>query len=152
MIDIEKIEKLVKVLESSSLTEMTVKDGEFKITMSKLDNAPVVASVSAVPGIAGTPAPAAAPAPAAPAEEAKEESDYIVSPIVGTFYSAPAPDAPAFVKVGDHVKNGQTVCILEAMKLMNEIQSDYDCEIEAVLVSNEQKVEYGQPLFRVKKL
>ena len=59
---------------------------------------------------------------------------------------------PAFVKVGDQVKNGQTVCILEAMKLMNEIQAEYDCEIEAVLVSNEQKVEYGQPLFRVKKL
>ena len=59
---------------------------------------------------------------------------------------------PAFVKVGDHVKNGQTVCILEAMKLMNEIQAEYDCEIDAVLVSNEQKVEYGQPLFRVKKV
>ena len=152
MIDIEKIEQLVKVLEGSSLTEMTVKDGDFKITMSKLDNAPVVASVSAVPGLSGAPAPAAAPVPAAPKEAVKEESDYIVSPIVGTFYSAPAPDAPAFVKVGDHVKNGQTVCILEAMKLMNEIQSEYDCEIEAVLVSNEQKVEYGQPLFRVKKL
>ncbi len=152
MIDIEKIEQLVKVLEGSSLTEMTVKDGDFKITMSKLDNAPVVASVSAVPGLSGAPAPAATPVPAAPKEAVKEESDYIVSPIVGTFYSAPAPDAPAFVKVGDHVKNGQTVCILEAMKLMNEIQSEYDCEIEAVLVFNEQKVEYGQPLFRVKKL
>ena len=86
-------------------------------------------------------------------EETQEEDVlFIVSPIVGTFYSAPAPDAPAFVKVGDTVKNGQTVCILEAMKLMNEIQADFDCEIEAVLVSNEQKVEYGQPLFRVKKL
>ena len=97
-------------------------------------------------------APAGAPAPAAPPAEAEEEFAYITSPIVGTFYSAPAPDAPAFVKVGDHVKNGETVCILEAMKLMNEIQSEFDCEIEAVLVSNEQKVEYGQPLFRVRKL
>ena len=86
------------------------------------------------------------------AEEEEEESLFITSPIVGTFYSASAPDVPAFVKVGDQVKAGQTVCILEAMKLMNEIQSDYDCEIEAVLVSNEQKVEYGQPLFRVKRL
>ena len=99
----------------------------------------------------------AGPMPAAPAaenqtNEEEEEQLFITSPIVGTFYSAPAPDAPAFVKVGDQVKNGQTVCILEAMKLMNEIQSDFDCEIEAVLVSNEQKVEYGQPLFRVKKL
>ena len=98
----------------------------------------------AVPG-AGAPEAAAA-------EEESEEELYITSPIVGTFYSAPAPDAPAFVKVGDHVKNGQTVCILEAMKLMNEIQAEYDCEIDAVLVSNEQKVEYGQPLFRVKKV
>ena len=86
------------------------------------------------------------------AEEAEDEAVLITSPIVGTFYAAPAPDAAPFVKVGDHVKNGQTVCILEAMKLMNEIQSEFDCEIEAVLVSNEQKVEYGQPLFRVKKL
>ena len=96
-------------------------------------------------------APAAAEA-APVTEETEDETLFITSPIVGTFYSAPAPDAPAFVKVGDQVKNGQTVCILEAMKLMNEIQSEFDCEIEAVLVSNEQKVEYGQPLFRVKKL
>ena len=81
-----------------------------------------------------------------------EESLFITSPIVGTFYSAAAPDVPAFVRVGDRVKEGQTVCILEAMKLMNEIQCEYDCEIEAILVSNEQKVEYGQPLFRVKKI
>lgn len=147
--DLEKIEGLVKIIENSSLTEFTLKDGDLKITMSKLDHPPVVA--------AGMPmAPqAAAPALEAPAVSAEAEEDeklFITSPIVGTFYSAPAPDAPAFVKVGDQVKNGQTVCILEAMKLMNEIQSEFDCEIEAVLVSNEQKVEYGQPLFRVKKL
>ncbi|MFQ6819536.1 MAG: acetyl-CoA carboxylase biotin carboxyl carrier protein [Blautia sp.] len=147
--DLEKIEGLVKIIENSSLTEFTIKEGDLKITMSKLDNPPVVAA-----GVPVGPAPAPAPAPeAAPAEaEAEDEKLFITSPIVGTFYSAPAPDAPAFVKVGDQVKNGQTVCILEAMKLMNEIQSEFDCEIEAVLVSNEQKVEYGQPLFRVKKL
>ena len=76
----------------------------------------------------------------------------LVSIVPTTHPPVTAPDVPAFVKVGDQVKAGQTVCILEAMKLMNEIQSDYDCEIEAVLVSNEQKVEYGQPLFRVKRL
>ena len=145
--DLEKIEGLVKIIENSSLTEFTIKEGDLKITMSKLDNPPVVAA-----GVPVGPAPAPAPE-AAPAEaEAEDEKLFITSPIVGTFYSAPAPDAPAFVKVGDQVKNGQTVCILEAMKLMNEIQSEFDCEIEAVLVSNEQKVEYGQPLFRVKKL
>lgn len=146
--DLEKIEGLVKIIENSSLTEFTLKEGDLKITMSKLDHPPVVA--------AGAPMmpPAAAPAQAAPeaVSETEDEKLFITSPIVGTFYSAPAPDASAFVKVGDQVKNGQTVCILEAMKLMNEIQAEYDCEIEAVLVSNEQKVEYGQPLFRVKKL
>ena len=145
--DLEKIEGLVKIIEESSLNEFTYKDKDVKITMSKLDHPPVVAA-----GV-----PVAAPASAAvntSVDAAEEEDDtlFITSPIVGTFYSAAAPDVPAFVKVGDQVKAGQTVCILEAMKLMNEIQSDYDCEIEAVLVSNEQKVEYGQPLFRVKKL
>ena len=145
--DLEKIEGLVKIIEESSLNEFTYKDKDVKNTMSKLDHPPVVAA-----GV-----PVAAPASAAvntSVEAAEEEDDtlFITSPIVGTFYSAAAPDVPAFVKVGDQVKAGQTVCILEAMKLMNEIQSDYDCEIEAVLVSNEQKVEYGQPLFRVKKL
>ena len=147
--DLEKIEGLVKIIENSSLTEFTLKEGDLKITMSKLDNPPVVAAGMPVAAAApGAPAPEAAPAEA----EAEDEPLFITSPIVGTFYSAPAPDAPAFVKVGDQVKNGQTVCILEAVKLMNEIQSEFDCEIEAVLVSNEQKVEYGQPLFRVKKL
>ena len=147
--DLEKIEGLVKIIENSSLTEFTLKDGDLKITMSKLEHPPVVAAGAPMM----PPQMPAAPAPAA--EAAKEESDdivFITSPIVGTFYSAAAPDVPAFVKEGDQVKSGQTVCILEAMKLMNEIQSDFDCEIEAVLVSNEQKVEYGQPLFRVKKL
>ena len=149
--DLEKIAGLVKIIEDSSLTQFTYKDEDLKITMSKLDHPPVVAP-------AGMPMP---PMPQAPAvadtavnvEETQEENVlFIVSPIVGTFYSAAAPDVPAFVKVGDTVKNGQTVCILEAMKLMNEIQAEFDCEIEAVLVSNEQKVEYGQPLFRVRKL
>lgn len=145
--DLEKIEGLVKIIENSSLTEFTLKEGDLKITMSKLDHPPVVAA-----GVPAAPMPVAAPEAPVQAEPEEDEKLFITSPIVGTFYSAPAPDAPAFVKVGDQVKNGQTVCILEAMKLMNEIQSDFDCEIEAVLVSNEQKVEYGQPLFRVKKL
>ena len=147
--DLEKIEGLVKIIENSSLTEFSIKDGDTEITMSKLTHPPVIAA-----GVPAAPL-AAAPAQQTAAEEkaeAADEFELILAPIVGTFYSAAAPDVPAYVKVGDHVKAGQTVCILEAMKLMNEIQADYDCEIEAVLVSNEQKVEYGQPLFRVKKL
>ncbi len=147
--DLKNIEGLVKIIEESSLTEFTYKDSEVKITMSKLDHPPVVAGGMPIPPMSG---PSQVQTTVAPEPEEEEELLYITSPIVGTFYSAPAPDASPYVKVGDQVKNGQTVCILEAMKLMNEIQSEFDCEIEAVLVSNEQKVEYGQPLFRVKKL
>lgn len=152
--NVEQIEKLVEIIEKSSLTEFSYKDDEVKLTMSKLEHPPVLAGGMPMPPqpAMGMPGMGAADAPGSAAEEKEEEAVFITSPIVGTFYSAPAPDAPAFVKVGDHVKNGQTVCILEAMKLMNEIQSEFECEIEAVLVSNEQKVEYGQPLFRVKKL
>ena len=145
--DLEKIEGLVKIIENSSLKQFTYKDDNIKITMSKLDNPPIVVSGGTVSQPISSMAAGAGP------ETAEEEEKlFITSPIVGTFYSASAPDIPAYVKVGDRVKRGQTVCILEAMKLMNEIQCEWDCEIEAVLVSNEQKVEYGQPLFRVKRL
>lgn len=159
--DLEKIEGLVKIIEASSLNEFTIEEDGVKITMSKLGKAqsegaaamPMPYPVPMMQAMGAMPMTGAAPAaPAAEETQEEEEPVFITSPIVGTFYSAPAPDAPAFVKVGDQVKNGATVCILEAMKLMNEIQCEYDCQIEAVLVSNEQKVEYGQPLFRVKRL
>ena len=144
--DLEKIEGLIKIIEKSSLTTFSIKEGDVKISMSKIKYATGVPEGMAVsytaPEAAGNGAPV----------EEEEEQCFITSPIVGTFYAAASPDEPAFVKVGDVVKGGQTVCILEAMKLMNEIESDFECEIEAILVSNEQKVEYGQPLFRVKKL
>lgn len=141
--DMRKIRELVRIMESSTLTELTYKEGDMEIGLSK---------------VTGTPAPVQAAIPVEPlaavpaAHEDEDDTLLITAPIVGTFYSAPAPDAPAYVKIGDHVKKGQTICILEAMKLMNEIDAEYDCEIEAVLVSNEQKVEYGQPLFRVRRL
>lgn len=141
--NIEQIERLVEIIETSSLTEFSYKDKEVKITMSKLEHPPI---------FAGGNAPLQPAMQEVTAAEEVQEDLFITSPLVGTFYASPSPDAPAFVKVGDHVKCGQTVCILEAMKLMNEIQSEFDCEIEAVLASNEQKVEYGQPLFRVKRV
>ncbi|MBR5109655.1 MAG: acetyl-CoA carboxylase biotin carboxyl carrier protein [Clostridia bacterium] len=144
--DIKKIRELVKMMEGSSLTELTLKDSEMEICLSKAAPAPA----AAVPA-AAAPAPSAPAEPASPAEE-EDDTLLITAPIVGTFYSSPAPDARAYVYVGDHVKKGQTVCIIEAMKLMNEIDVDYDCEIDSILVSNEQKVEYGQPLFRVRKV
>ena len=151
MLDLEKLEGLVKIMEDSSLNTMSIKDGDFKITMSKLDNPPVLANGSMVSAVSALPSEKEEAESSAGSTEEDNEV-HIVSPIVGTFYSAKGPTIPAFVKVGDTVKAGDTVCILEAMKMMNEITADFDCEIEAVLVSNEQKVEYGQPLFRVKKL
>ncbi len=143
--DIKRIRELVKIMEGSTLTELTIKDADTEICLSKQVSVIAPAAPQAVS------APVTVPVPQEVKPEA-EESVLITAPIVGTFYSAPAPDAPAYVRVGDHVMKGQTVCILEAMKLMNEIESDFDCQIESVLVSNEQKVEYGQPLFRVRKL
>ncbi len=158
MMDLDKIAGLVKILEGSTLKTMSIKDGDFKITMSKLDNPPVIAGGAGATVAVSGGAPigfgamdSAQGAVAAGAIDDETEVN-ITSPIVGTFYSAAGPEIPAYVKVGDTVKAGETVCIVEAMKMMNEISVDYDCEIEAVLVSNEQKVEYGQPLFRVKKL
>ena len=147
--DISTIEQLIKVIENSGVKEFSYKDEEMEVSISTLDHPPVIAPAA---GPAYMP-PAAAPGAPAAAEEAKtDEEEYITSPIVATFYSAAAPNVPAYVRVGDRVKAGETVCILEAMKLMNEITAEFDCEIEAILVSNEQHVEYGQPLFRVKRL
>jgi acetyl-CoA carboxylase biotin carboxyl carrier protein len=157
MMDLDKIAGLVKILEGSTLKTMSIKDGDFKITMSKLDNPPVIAGgMGATVAVSGGPVQGY-DSSTAQTDNARgviddETEVNITSPIVGTFYSAAGPEIPAYVKVGDTVKAGETVCIVEAMKMMNEISVDYDCEIEAVLVSNEQKVEYGQPLFRVKKL
>lgn len=147
MLDLERIEGLMKLMEQSSLKTVTIEDEGFKIKMSKLDNAPILAQ--------GTLAPAAAPVAPPAAADARQEDETevnITSPIVGTFYSAAGPTIPAYVKVGDTVKSGDTICIIEAMKMMNEITAEFDCRIESVLVSNEQKVEYGQPLFRVRRL
>lgn len=136
----------MRLMEQSSLKTVSIEDDGFKIKMSKLDNVQIVSQAPATATAAPALTPAAVPIPA-------EESEVnITSPIVGTFYSAAGPTIPAYVKVGDTVKSGDTICIIEAMKMMNEITAEFDCKIESVLVSNEQKVEYGQPLFRVKKL
>ena len=142
----EQIEQLVKIFEKSSLLELSYQSGGpdgAEIFMSRKGEA-------AQPGAVVM--PAAVPMAPAQAEPEEEETPYISSPIVGTFYSTPSPEAKPFVGVGDVVKAGQTVCILEAMKLMTEIKSEFECVIEAILVSSGQKVEYGQPLFRVKKI
>ena len=147
--DLQQIEKLVQIIENSSMLEFSIQEGDIKIKMSKRAGESV--AVPFAPGmgmpVAGTAAPEAATADETSGEV--EEETYITSPIVGTFYSAPSPEAKAFVKVGDRVKAGETVCILEAMKLMNEIESDYSGTVAEILVNNQEGVEYGQPLFRI---
>ena len=123
---------------------------EFSIRIAK--KKAKIATVDA--SVAGVPVQSAAIMPEQNEEQPEEllYGDEIKAPLVGTFYVAPSEGAEPFVSVGDKVKKGQVIGIVEAMKLMNEIESDFDCEIEAVLASNEQKIEYGQPLFKVKKL
>ena len=165
--NIEEMTKLIKAVADNKLTSFEIKDGEFKLSIKCEKEAPqiVMAQAPAVPVAAAVPAaapsafvpaapaaaaPAAAPAPAAASEASEEGGKVITSPLVGTFYSASSPDAEPFVKEGDTVKKGQVLGIIEAMKLMNEIESEFDGVVEAVLVSNEEVVEYGQPLFRIR--
>jgi len=140
---IEQLEKLIKIFDQSTLLELKYKEGDVDVYFSRKGEASVATPV-AVPT-------AAVAINKVSAVEADDTESYITSPIVSTFYPAPSPTSKPFVSVGDKVKIGQVVCILEAMKIMTEIKCDFECEIEAVLVSNGQKVEYGQPLFRVKR-
>jgi acetyl-CoA carboxylase biotin carboxyl carrier protein len=146
--DLRKLKKLIDLVQESGIAELEVTEGEerVKIVRSGRAAAETVVAVPAHPAPAAAAAsPAAAPAAAEPA--AAPEGHAVKSPMVGTFYRAAAPDAKPFVEVGDTVKAGQTVCIIEAMKLMNEIEADQDGVVKAVLVENGQPVEYGEPLF-----
>ena len=142
------IEELIGMIKDTTITELTWSEGDSKITLKQ--GAPAGSVVVPVPVAAAPAAQAAVPA-AAPAETpaAKPTGHEIKSPMVGTFYEAPGPDSPIFVKVGDTVKKGQVLCIIEAMKLMNEIESDKDGVIAEISVSNEAPVEYDTVLFRL---
>ncbi len=148
-LDKKEIKELIKLVEDSDISELEVSDGKRNIRIAKGGMAPAVA----VPAVSPAPAASAAP-PAADAPESGEEAlasnlKQVVSPMVGTFYRSPAPGADAFVEVGQTVSVGQTVCIVEAMKLMNEIGSDFGGIVRKILVENAQPIEYGQPLFLV---
>lgn len=148
--DLVFLKKLMKMFDDSTLSELEVaNEGQTVKLRRVIGGTPSVVSMQ--PHVMAAPAPAAAPA-AAPAPSAAPASSNktVLSPIVGTFYRAPAPDADAFVKVGDHVSAGQTLCIVEAMKLMNEIESDVTGTIVRILVENQNPVEYNQPLFEIK--
>ncbi len=149
--DIRKVKKLIELLEESGVAEIEIQEGEESVRISRYSQsapppppAPVAAPAPA-PAPAATPAPAAAAAPAAEAEV--PEGHVVKSPMVGTFYRAPSPGASPFVEVGQQVNVGDTLCIIEAMKLLNQIEADKAGTIKAILVENGQPVEYDQPLF-----
>ena len=143
--DIDYVEKLAKVLADNSLTEISLEDGEQAITLRK-----EVMGVTTAPVVASAPAPQQAPASSAPAEQKEvKKGKPLTSPMVGTFYSAPSPDAEPFVKVGQTVKEGDVVCIVEAMKLMNEIEAEFAGKITEICVQDGQPVEFGQVLMYI---
>jgi acetyl-CoA carboxylase biotin carboxyl carrier protein len=162
----KEIKELVEFLIEKDVTEFELERGDVKMRIKRgqqvqliqapaapMMAAPVLASASVpMAGSAAAPAaPIATPGPSAPAAPAEEEGLHNVkSPIVGTFYESPSPGAPPFIKPGDHVAAGQVLCIVEAMKLMNEIESDVAGEVVKMLVANGQPVEYGQPLFAIR--
>ena len=150
--NLEEIKELIRVFGRSKLGKLKVKDGEFEVAMQREGSEVVVATAPAAP-VAVAPVEAAPVQAAAAAPVAEEISgDAITSPMVGTYYGSPSPDSPAFVKAGDTVRKGQTLCILEAMKIMNELEAEYDCKILEVLVQDGQPIEYDTPLFKIEKL
>ncbi|MGD9809054.1 MAG: acetyl-CoA carboxylase biotin carboxyl carrier protein [Deferribacterales bacterium] len=154
--DIKEIKELIKYIEKSDIKEFEYENGEESIYISKVGEAqniytsaaPAMAPVAAAPAAA----PAVAAAPAEAAAPAKPAGNEVVSPIVGTFYAAPSPGASAFVKEGDKVSKGQTLCIVEAMKIMNEIEAEYDCKIVKIVGQNGVPVEFGETIFVVEPL
>lgn len=140
--DLRKLKKLIDLVEESGIAEIEVTEGEEKVRITRATAAP--APVYAAPAHVAAPA-AAAPAPAAPA--ARDLSNAQKSPMVGTFYRAPGPNAASFVEVGQQVKAGDTLCIIEAMKLMNEIEAEKSGTVKEILVENGTPVEFGEPLF-----
>jgi acetyl-CoA carboxylase biotin carboxyl carrier protein len=148
--DIRKIRRLIEMLEGSDITEIEVSEGEETVKIRRGSMEPVVQQVQAPPQAAPAPAPVApaggGAAPAAPEPE-PETGNTQEAPMVGTFYRAPTPEAEPFVREGDRVSAGDTLCIIEAMKLFNEIESEYTGTVKKILVENAQPVEYGEPLF-----
>jgi acetyl-CoA carboxylase biotin carboxyl carrier protein len=151
--DLRKLKKLIDLVEESGITELEVTEGEEKVRIAK-HSAAAAPQTYMMPPAAPAAAPLAAPAAAAPAAAVEEKSalpegEVVKSPMVGTFYRSASPGSEPFVEVGSAVKVGDTLCIVEAMKLLNEIESDCAGTVKAILVENGQPVEYGEPLFIV---
>ena len=150
-LSLDEVRGLMEAFSSSGLTSFSLKDGDFELSLSSEKPAQVYVCPPAAP--AGGPAPAAGPAapPSAPAAKEEEISGNVVkSPIVGTFYASAAPDKPPYVTVGKTVQEGDVLFIIESMKLMNEVTSEFNGTVEKILVQNGQAVEYGQPIMVIR--
>lgn len=161
-LNFEELRELVAALNQTDISELTLKSADFELTLRKSAAMSVVSS-SAAPPIVQAQSPTvempptmviSPPPPPSPTSPSKVDPNLleITSPMVGTFYRSPAPDEGAFVSMGDRIESGQTVCIIEAMKLMNELESEVSGEIVEILVENAQPVEFGQPLMRVRPI
>jgi acetyl-CoA carboxylase biotin carboxyl carrier protein len=153
--DLRKLKKLIDLVQESGIGEIEITEGEEKVRISRsppasaMMVAPPMQHVSLGMPMGGTGPAGGMEAAAAPPPAAEPKGHTLKSPMVGTFYRAPSPGAPSFVEVGQSVSKGQTLCIIEAMKLLNEIESDMAGTVKAILVENGQPVEYGQPLFLI---
>ncbi|MGB1327359.1 MAG: acetyl-CoA carboxylase biotin carboxyl carrier protein [Porticoccaceae bacterium] len=149
--DIRKVKKLIELLEQSNINELEINEGDESVRISRGGTAVTYAAAPAPAPVAAAPAPAAAPAAAeAAAPEAAEPAGHAVkSPMVGTFYASPAPGSPAFVSVGQKVAAGDVICIIEAMKMMNQIEADKAGTIGAILVEDGEAVEFDQPIVTI---
>ena len=146
--DIRKVKKLIELLEESGIAEIEINEGEESVRISRYSpNAPVAAPVQYAPAPTAAPAPVAEAVPTAESSADTTPSGHSVdSPMVGTYYSAASPGAKNFINVGDSVAEGDTICIIEAMKILNQIEADKSGVVKAILVENGQPVEFGQPL------
>jgi acetyl-CoA carboxylase biotin carboxyl carrier protein len=144
--DLRKLKKLIDLVEESSITELEINDAEERVRIVKHGTTPPAYGAPAVAPAAAT-AVAGAATPVAPVEPELPAGEAVKAPMVGTFYRASSPGAEAFVEVGSSVKLGDTLCIIEAMKLLNEIEAEHAGTVKAILVENGQPVEYGEPLF-----
>jgi len=144
--DLRKIKTLIDLVESSGIAELEISEGEERVRITRSPSSMMQQVYAAPQQMMAAPAPQPA-APAEPAKAAEPEGHAMKSPMVGSFYRCPSPGAKAFVEVGQSVNVGDTLCIIEAMKLLNEIESDQAGIVKAILVENGQAVEYGQPLF-----
>ncbi len=145
--DIRKVKKLIELLEESGISELEISEGEESVRISRHPRVAMQAPLAAPAPQAAAPPPAATPATSAGEHKPRNDESTVTSPMVGTYYSASAPGSKPFVEIGMEIKLGQVLCIIEAMKMMNQIESDKAGRVTAILAKNGEPVEFGQPLF-----